>query len=101
MARTGARTRRPQITKYLYDLAGRRTRVTHPDPDRGGPLTSAYQAFTYDAKGDVVTRRREDGYVTWYKRNWRGDVVEVTVLRTPSWRRAWATRCWGDDTIDT
>jgi hypothetical protein len=69
----------PQKTSYNYDLAGRRTMVTHPDPDGPGGASAAYQGFSYDDKGDVVTRWAEDGYATWYKRDWRGEVLEKRV----------------------
>lgn len=58
----------PQVTSYQHDLASRRTRITHPN--------SAFVAFTYDNAGRMQTRTTEDGFVTRFKPNWRGQVLE-------------------------
>ncbi len=57
----------PQVTSYQYDLASRRTRITHPD--------SAFISFGHDDAGRIETRTAEDGFVTWYDRDWRGQAL--------------------------
>ncbi len=60
----------PQVTTYTHDRAGRRTQIQHP----GTPVTTIQ--FTYDLASRIRTRTTEDGFVTYYVRNWRGQPVE-------------------------
>lgn len=46
-----------RTTEYLYDLSDRPIRITDPDPDGPGPLTSPVAYLAYDALGRTIAER--------------------------------------------
>lgn len=48
-------------TDYTYDGFDRLSRTDFPNPATGLPNTSDYEALTYDAQGNVLTRRTRGG----------------------------------------
>ncbi|MBF5054866.1 YD repeat-containing protein [Alcanivorax sp. 521-1] len=55
-------------TAYQRDGFGRLARITFPDPEQTGEINdSDYIAYTYDALGQVVTKRRRDGSTVSYE----------------------------------
>ncbi|MBN8491307.1 MAG: tandem-95 repeat protein, partial [Burkholderiales bacterium] len=42
-------------TTYGYDRLDRRTTVTYPDPDGGGPLAAPKEFFAYDLQGNLLS----------------------------------------------
>ena len=63
----------PQVTVYSHDRGGRRLRIDHPS-DAQTPATSVQ--FTYDNAGRMQTRTAEDGFVTYYRRDWSGRALQ-------------------------
>ena len=97
------------VTRLWRDADGRVTKISQPDPDGAGPLTSPATTFAYDSKGnrtgmtlpDGCTRawtydstfsqptsyRDEDGKLTTYTLDAKGNRLTETdpLLRTTTY----------------
>jgi len=54
------------VTTYTYDSKGNLTKLTQPDPDGGGPLTSPITSYAYNSKGLVTRITDPNNHTTTY-----------------------------------
>jgi RHS repeat-associated protein len=55
-----------RLSTYTYDARNRLTKVTQPDPDGGGPLTSPITQYSYDENNNVVSVTNARNNITTY-----------------------------------
>ncbi|MEQ8848700.1 peroxidase family protein [Botrimarina sp.] len=65
-------------TEFQYDAMGRLTRLTEPDPDGEGPLTSPVTEYDYDASGNLLSVTDAEGSVTAFGYDLRDRVTRAT-----------------------
>jgi RHS repeat-associated protein len=66
------------ISTYQYDSGGNLTKITQPDPDGGGSLTSPILTFTYNSMNRQVTSIDPTNNTTTYGYDNSGNLASVT-----------------------
>ncbi len=76
-----------RVTSFSYDLGGRNTKVTQPDPDGAGSLTAPFTDITYDGLGNVLKTSDALGhasstsYDAWFRPLTTTDPLAQTTTR--------------------